>query len=120
MSLFDHFTWGEVIATGIFLMSGAGAVVTVTFFVNRRFQDLSDKFSEKIDQSYRDSETRCTRIYQRFDEFKQTVEQKYVRRDMCTLLHDSTATSIYKLESKLDTLTNKFDDLKNLILKTSV
>lgn len=57
-------------------------------------------------------DARLNRVYERFDEHKDTVEEIYVRRDNCTLLHNNTAQNLVGVESRMDI---RFDKLEKKV-----
>ena len=65
-------------------------------------------------------EGRLSRIYVRFDEHKDEVEGKYVRKDNCSLLHNATATNLtgveHRMDERFDKLDKKVDESFSLIL----
>jgi hypothetical protein len=48
-------------------------------------------------------------VWKRFDEHKNKIEETYVRRDSCQLLHASTADNLKGLEIRID---KRFDKLE--------
>ena len=65
-------------------------------------------------------DARLARVYMRFDEHKDEVEGKYVRKDNCSLLHSTTATNLIgverRMDERFDKLEKKVDDSFNMIL----
>lgn len=55
---------------------------------------------------------RISRVYQRFDEHKESVESKFVRKDLCSMVHTNTADHLTQLESRIE---KRFDKLELLV-----
>lgn len=55
-------------------------------------------------------DARLNRVYERFDEHKDTVEGIYVRKDNCSLLHNNTASNLAGVESRMDVRFDKLED----------
>jgi hypothetical protein len=45
------------------------------------------------------------------------VENTFVRRDMCQVMHQTTAQSVGTLTQRIDGLEKKIDDVKNLLIQ---
>lgn len=115
--IWDHISWGDMVSTAVFLLSGSAAVVTVTWFVNSKIDQLTKYHQKRLEEFRVENESGHQRIWERFDEYKESVMDGFVRKDMCSLLHNTTARSMEKLESKLDGVVSKVDELKTLILE---
>ena len=46
-------------------------------------------------------DARITRVYGRLDEVKDSVDEIYVRKDVCQVMHTQTASSLAGLESRI-------------------
>jgi hypothetical protein len=57
-------------------------------------------------------DARLARVYERFDEHKDEVEGKYVRKDNCSLLHNNTASNLMSIEKRVD---ERFDKLERKV-----
>lgn len=126
----------------VYLVMGLGAVITVTWKIssklnsmkadlNKSVSDLktyhdvdmksmNDKFEASLSAAIENGNTKRNRIYERFDEHKKTIEELYVRRDMCSTLHTATSQGVteFKIEMRgqVKTLSDKIDEVKNLIM----
>lgn len=78
--------------------------------------DVDTKIDSKISIAKEEGDQKRQRIYSRFDEYKNFVETSFVRRDMCGLLHASTAQAVEKMIAKVDAVEAKLDELRTLVL----
>jgi hypothetical protein len=51
------------------------------------------------------------KVYERFDEYKKTLEGSFVRRESCQLSHNNTSQSIMELKASVEKLSDKVDAL---------
>ena len=81
------------------IVGGIIALISIVGTVFWKFFDVNTKLENDI-------ECKIKRIYERFDEYKKyvgdTVDSKFVRREMCDILHNDTAKAYTKLELKVD------------------
>lgn len=123
------------IQAGIYLIMGIGAVVTVTWGVSEKIaswkkelekavQELDKKFEKDLATAIDNGDKKRARIYERFDEYKNFVEGQFVRKEMCVVVHNSSAQELGKINGRMDSfegqlrgLNDKLDDLKTLILQ---
>jgi hypothetical protein len=47
-------------------------------------------------------EGKIKRVYERFDEYKKHVDEKFVMRDMCNVVHNNTAANFSSLEKRVE------------------
>jgi len=70
---------------------------------------------------YRYFNGKIARVYERFDEYKQNVESKFVYREMCNVLHQNNSANFTKLETRMEdgfkSVYQKLDDLQKIFLK---
>jgi len=66
-------------------------------------------------------DSRLSRVYERFDEHKDHIEDRYVRKDNCKLLHDNTAANLIGVETRIaqrfESLEKKVEDSFKMILE---
>jgi len=41
-------------------------------------------------------------VYERFDQYKTNIENKFVYKDMCSILHQNNSTNFSKLENRME------------------
>jgi hypothetical protein len=61
---------------------------------------------------YKYFDGRISRVYERFDEHKKNVEESFVKKDLCKIMHDNSAANITGLENRL---TIQVKDLKKQV-----
>lgn len=79
-----------IISSCSFVLSGLAAVLRVGYLLAQHEKNTEDKFTGKIN-----------RVYQRFDEYKNLVEGTFVRKDMCSVLHNGTAIAVTALKEDM-------------------
>jgi hypothetical protein len=69
---------------------------------------------------YKYVNARVSRIYGRFDEYKERIEARFVYREMCQVLHQNNTDNFIKLEKRVDdgfkSVEQKIGDLQKLVL----
>lgn len=71
-----------------------------------------------------DANRKISRVYERFDEYKEHIEQKvskeFVRRDLCEMMHDNSNANFSKLETRVEDgfkgVNEKMDSLMRLMV----
>jgi len=123
-----------VLAVLGFAISGAIAVWRVSWVVSQSIAKINEQmmvikaeFNALLELKEAESSSAVGRVYQRFDEYKQSMDINFVRRDMCSIMHDSTAVKLIEYSNatnqKFSELTKKIDMLGDktdaLILKVA-
>jgi hypothetical protein len=62
-------------------------------------------------------DARLSRVYTRMDEVREGIEEKYVRKDNCVLLHNNTADNLKGLEARIEKRFDKLDIQIEQLLK---
>lgn len=121
--------WIQIaVSSFIFILSGLCAVMKVGYDLaqhEKRLEQRMEEIREGLKADYVDrlrsaeitSDSKVSRVYQRFDEYKNMIENSFVRRDVCQVMHQSTAASVTSLASRIDGLESKIDELKTILLK---
>ncbi len=69
---------------------------------------------------YKYINARISRVYERFDEYKKNMEEKFVVKDMCKVLHQNNTENFNKLEQRMEQgfkdTQEQIRDLSNKIL----
>ena len=78
---------GDVIGVGGLLLTNIGVIVGIFKYFNARIN----------------------RVYERFDEHKKTVENKYVLKEMCKIMHENSSSNLNGLEARIN---SSFNELK--------
>jgi hypothetical protein len=123
-----------VIAIIGFAASGTLAVWRVSWVVsqsiskiNEQMMTIKAEFNALLELKEAENGKSIGRVYQRFDEYKTHMEENFVRREMCEIMHDSTSLKLVEfsaatnlkfgeINKKLDTQGEKLD---SLILKVA-
>lgn len=58
---------------------------------------------------YKYFNNRLDRVYKRLDEVKDNIDTKYVRKDVCSVMHTQTANNLSGLETRITERLNKLD-----------
>ena len=86
-----------------FLLTNLGAHIGVFKYI-----------TGKIDKNQEVNDLKISRVYTRFDEHKKTVEDKFVVKDMCKIVHENSSETLRGMErrmtSSLKDLEKKVDD----------
>jgi len=113
-----------LVYTTISILTGAGAIITVTWKLAQHEKKLRDDFTDKIESAIKNGDTKRARIYERLDEYKNFSEASFIRKDMCGIMHTGTAQEIGKVYGRLDGFDRKLtevdvklDELKTLIMQ---
>lgn len=123
---FSNEFWVNLIA---YFATGIGAVITVTWKISTLA--TKDELREKV----KERNNQIDRVYERFDEFKKTASNDFVRKDMCGQLHATNKdelkridqeykdfrhdirNTVQKIYDEIGFQNKKIDELKELILK---
>ncbi len=102
---------GQLIAT----WAGVGLTILGTII------GLIKYFGGEIESVRKEGDAKTARVYERFDEYKQNVESKFVFKDLCTMSHQNSSANIEKLEQRVDKgfteLNNKMDKFLNVLIE---
>lgn len=91
-----------------------------------KFAQLATK--EELREKEKTRNQMIDRVYERFDEHKRDCQSLYVRRDMCTQLHDSSKDEMarideeykdfrHEIRNQVQQIFDKIDQLKELVQK---
>lgn len=135
MELNLHAGWIQFwVSVFIFVGSGLLAVLKVGYDLAKHEEKLDKKIvelttkvksevAEDLNNAVENGDKKRARIYERFDEYKNFVENTFVRREMCGMMHQSTSGEIGGLRGEingikndLNKLSEKLDAVKNLII----
>lgn len=61
---------------------------------------------------YKYFDGRINRIYERFDNHKKYLDEKFVGKDICKISHDNTSTNLTGVETRMST---RFDKLEKRV-----
>lgn len=91
------------------IISVVGLLVTILSF----FFGLLKYFQFRIDKVTKERDEKINRVYERLDEYKLTLEEKFVSKDVCTVLHTHNAENFKRLEERMEA---GFKDIKQDIM----
>lgn len=74
------------------LLMGGGVLAIVGFAIGTHL---------KVTKVQEDADRKIGRVYERIDETKKDTEIKFVKKDMCDLLHKQTADKVEKIEASV-------------------
>jgi hypothetical protein len=78
---------GDVIGVGGLLLTNIGVIIGIFKYFNARIN----------------------RVYERFDEHKKEMADKYVLKDLCKIMHENSSSNLNGLETRIN---NSFNELK--------
>jgi hypothetical protein len=61
---------------------------------------------------YKYFNARINRVYERLDEVKTQIDANFVKKELCKVMHDSTASSLTGVESRMN---DRFDRLEERV-----
>lgn len=67
-------------------------------------------FDGRIEKSNANVDTKIARVFQRFDEYKTETENKYVKKDLCKVMHDNNSDNLSGLETRIEKRFDKLDE----------
>jgi hypothetical protein len=91
-----------MLADWIGLISLTTVNVGASVGIYRYFNGQIDKFRIEIDN-------KISRVYSRLDEVKKSNNETFMNKDMCQVLHDSTASNLQGTEKRIDARLDKFE-----------
>lgn len=59
-------------------------------------------FGNRLDKLTEDNDKKINRIFERFDEHKKDMENCYVRKDVCAVMHQQTADNLSGIEKRIN------------------
>jgi hypothetical protein len=122
----------------VFAITGLGAFGGVVWSIAQHEKSLRDEFTTAIatamkesssclEEAIKSGDAKRARIYERFDEYKNLVENQFVRKETCGIMHSSTAQEVAKIYARMDgfdsrfnDLNSKLDNMKDLIIRQGI
>ena len=77
--------------------------------VNEQMTTMKSEFNALLDLKEAENGKAIGRVYQRFDEYKEHIEGRFVSKEMCNILHASSSATMISMEKKIDELNKKVD-----------
>ncbi len=66
-------------------------------------------FNNRLDKLNAENDKKVNRIFERFDEHKKDMEEKFVRKDVCLVMHEQTAGNLSGLEVRMEKRLDKLE-----------
>ena len=66
-------------------------------------------FNSRLDKLNAENDRKVNRIFERFDEHKKDMEEKFVRKDVCSVMHEQTANNLTGLETRMEKRLDKLE-----------
>jgi len=79
--------------------------------INEQMAAQKAEFHALLELKEAEAGEKVGRVYKRFDEYKNVMENNFVRREMCQLTHNGTTQQLAELNKKMDTQGEKLDAL---------
>lgn len=77
-------------------------------------------FGTQLSKTRDESEARVSRVYERFDDYKKNIEEKFVYKDMCHNVHQNGSENFRRLEERVEKgfseLTANLNNLRDTIM----
>lgn len=103
------------LSIAVYIITGLVAVLRVGYIVGKMEAKCATK--EELERAKAEGDEKRARIYKRFDEYKTHLESNFVRREMCTLMHNETAKAVAGLTATVKELTDEIHELKTMVIQ---
>jgi hypothetical protein len=87
-----------------FVGSGGVAVARVMIGINNLSKEIKADYMARLDAMENSHTIKRDRVYQRLDEYKNFIEDNYMRKDMCLERRTNTDQILCRLEKKLESI----------------
>lgn len=109
----------ELIHTGLALLLFVGGLLgtvwRISWIVSNALSDMKREYNALLDLKEAEFDSKIGRVYQRFDEYKVHMENNFIRKDMCSVMHtaNANATEEFRKEMlrRMDSMEVKMDAL---------
>lgn len=102
---------GTGIALALFIGGLLATVWRVSWIVSQALATMKQEFNALLTLKDAEFDVKIGRIYQRFDEYKDSIESNFIRKEMCTVVHGSNSACLAEIIKKVDSLEKKVDSL---------
>jgi hypothetical protein len=110
--------WQFIVGILIIIGGLLGTAMRVGFVVASAIAKINEQmatdkaeFHALLELKESEAGEKIGRVYQRFDEYKTSMEANFVRREMCSLMHNGTTEQLNAMAKKLDINGEKLDAL---------
>jgi hypothetical protein len=105
-------TEGLIIQTVVTLGGVFIAGVGMLWRLNQKLDDMQAVRDRKIEEVRKDNDSKVSRSYERFDEFKKAMELSHVRVDVCAIVHEQVSKNFEDLKQRQIDITT---DIKEIL-----
>ena len=102
--------------SGIENLTIIGSAVTMTGIISGFIWKVSRSVDERLNRYLKDGEDKRARIYERFDEYKETGKKDFVLTQVCSEVHKRTDETMKRIEASLEDVQN---DIKKILLQVN-
>lgn len=95
-------TLGDMIKLTLFGVTVVGTMLGIMAKVLCAFKKYTDAIETKIAHYHDETESKRRRIYERLDEVKRQSEDKYVTKDIFSIMNETYMRSIAEFKKELD------------------
>lgn len=109
-----QFIVGIIVIIGGLLMTAlrvGWVVASAIAKINEQMSTMKAEFHALLELKEAEQGEKVNRVYKRFDEYKEHLENSFVRREMCALMHNGTTEQLNAMAKKLDINGEKLDAL---------
>lgn len=93
----------------------AGGIKKMSDNFNQKNEEMRKDFDAKLTQAREENEKKRSRIFERIDEVKENMSVKYVRNDICGVMHKQFLDTVDDIKTEISEIRK---DIKEL-LKTN-
>lgn len=118
----EHINWIQLIWTmGGFFISMVGGTIAVTWQFRGSIEEFRRNMKADYDSRFlmfeKDYDSKIGRAYERFDQHKKFSDDKFVCKELCNVMHNSTAAQLTETNMRLTNMETKIDRLVERIGK---
>ena len=107
----NHEWFGVILGVLTFLGALLATVIRVSWVVSTAISVMKSEFNALLTLKEAEFDSKIGRVYQRFDEYKTCLESSFIRKEMCDVVHNSTAVAMMEVVKRLDKVETKIDAL---------
>jgi hypothetical protein len=98
-----------VLACLIFVGSAVITIVRITIIVTKALEQNKAEFNALLDLKSAEMNGKMDKFWERFDEYKNTVDGTFIRKETCGLTHANSSREFLELNHKFDKIEQKID-----------
>lgn len=108
-------------------IAGIGATVGAVWTISNKIHDIettvdrkilesAEAHDRKLKEAQAEGDAKRQTIYRRFDEYKTHLEQNFVRREMCALMHNETAKAVARIADEMIDIKKELSEVKAIVI----